>query len=335
MLILRVMWLNLGGRNSPVEPHINQARIDTHVHTIPPTYASAVNKAGGEPSGWQLPSWSPSSAIRSANHNGVAISILSVTSPGPAVLGSGEDGRRLARECNDWCEDMVNEGKENRERFRYFASLPSWEDVDGTVKEIEYAFEKTSALGVVVMTSYGDRSASALSRKLEQLSQERHAQLDFSATLSSSPFGRSSPLTTPLYSSTYNHEYYTPHNSFLPPPTSNRLPPRNNPHSSRPRGTLPFLFDRAVACADIPIEDFRKFYLDTALGTSPAQIEGLLKFTTPDKLLFGTDFPYALDEGMTNHTSQLNDFLDTPRGKQWALVNRENVVKMFGERLNL
>lgn len=71
-------------------------------------------------------------------------------------------------------------------------------------------------------------------------------------------------------------------------------------------GTLPFLATRAIGSLLIPDvaakvavsivqarRDFARFYLDIALSTSPAQLDGVLRFTDPSKVLFGSDLPYA------------------------------------------
>lgn len=45
-------------------------------------------------------------------------------------------------------------------------------------------------------------------------------------------------------------------------------------------------------------EDVRKFYLDIAMSTSRTQRTGLLEMTTPDKILFRSDWPYAPEENI-------------------------------------
>jgi predicted TIM-barrel fold metal-dependent hydrolase len=37
----------------------------------------------------------------------------------------------------------------------------------------------------------------------------------------------------------------------------------------------------------------RHFYYDVAPSTTPTALHGLLELTTPDDVLFGSDFPYA------------------------------------------
>ncbi len=71
-------------------------------------------------------------------------------------------------------------------------------------------------------------------------------------------------------------------------------------------GTIPYLGTRAIGGLTISAVsshasvnaleaavDFQRFYYDIALSTSAAQLDGLLDFTDPSKILFGSDFPYA------------------------------------------
>lgn len=81
--------------------------------------------------------------------------MLSVTAPGPALLGPTEKGRNLARALN---EEVWAVCQERPGRFGFFASLPDFNDVEGVLLEIESIFgTEKKANGVVVMTSYGDK----------------------------------------------------------------------------------------------------------------------------------------------------------------------------------
>lgn len=48
-------------------------RIDTHIHTLPKAYQAAVKAAGGDPSGFPNPDWTPEGAIQSMNTVGTSI----------------------------------------------------------------------------------------------------------------------------------------------------------------------------------------------------------------------------------------------------------------------
>jgi 6-methylsalicylate decarboxylase len=128
-------------------------RVDTHFHIVPEMFTHAIAAAGGDPSGWHVPAWSAESAISAMNTLGAAKGILSVTAPGPAIAGHGDAARILARDLN---EETLTTVQENPKRFGWFASLPGWTDVQGTLDEIEWVFEVAEANGVVVLSSYDD-----------------------------------------------------------------------------------------------------------------------------------------------------------------------------------
>ncbi|EIM84267.1 uncharacterized protein STEHIDRAFT_158953 [Stereum hirsutum FP-91666 SS1] len=82
-------------------------------------------------------------------------------------------------------------------------------------------------------------------------------------------------------------------------------------------------------------ESISKFYYDVALSTSPIALQSLLEFTTPDKILYGSDFPYGpLPVGLFM-TAQLDEFMrERPEeGKKLEGLNRENAEKLFGDNV--
>lgn len=93
--------------------------------------------------------------MRFSDTIGSSFSVLSVTAPGPALLGPTPKGRALARALNKEVWDVC---QKRPGRFGFFASLPDFNDMEGTLAEIKAIFEaEKNANGVVVMTSYGDK----------------------------------------------------------------------------------------------------------------------------------------------------------------------------------
>ena len=146
----------LGGKSSQAQSSASKLTqpkrvIDVHHHIMPPFYVHEHRrdqmKVG--PGITQIFEWTPQQAIERMDASGVATSILSISTPGP-WFGQKEEGRKLSRQINDYAAKM-------REtypgRFGVFAAIPL-PDTEGSMKEIEYAFDTLKADGVGLMTSY-------------------------------------------------------------------------------------------------------------------------------------------------------------------------------------
>jgi predicted TIM-barrel fold metal-dependent hydrolase len=130
--------------------------IDVHHHIVPPFWFEEVKeRIAAQGGGRIIPTWygwSPQRALEDMDRNGVAIALISMTTPG-IWFGDAAQGRRLARDYNDFAVKIV---RDHPGRFGLFATLPL-PDTEGSLKEIEYAFDTLKADGIGLMTSYGDR----------------------------------------------------------------------------------------------------------------------------------------------------------------------------------
>ena len=134
--------------------------IDVHHHIVPPKFMAAhrddmVRGGAGQP---YVQAWTPQVSLDQMDAQGVATSILSLSTPG-TWFGSVQDGRKMSRIVNDYAAELA---RDHPGRFGLFAAIPV-PDIDGTLKEIEYAFDVLKADGVGIMTSYdtiptGDKS---------------------------------------------------------------------------------------------------------------------------------------------------------------------------------
>src|SRR6266851_4338555 len=123
-------------------------RIDVHHHLAPPRWIADVvlgRNTGQRP----LADWTPARSIEDMDKGRVATSITSISEPS-VWFGDNEAARRLARECNEYAAKLV---ADHPGRFGMFAILPL-PDVDGALREAEYAFDTLEADGICLMTSY-------------------------------------------------------------------------------------------------------------------------------------------------------------------------------------
>ena len=124
-------------------------RIDTHHHHIPPNYLASIprQRGGGKP-----PVWTPAGSIEDMDKNGIATSITSII-PDGVWFNDVPLARRLARECNEHAAKLA---RDYPGRYGIFASI-ALPDIDGSLREIEYASDVLKADGFALMTSFGDK----------------------------------------------------------------------------------------------------------------------------------------------------------------------------------
>ena len=130
---------------------------DTHIHTIPRAYRAALEGKADLP-GWAMPEYSLALLKEFLTSLNITHPILSGTSPGPPMFGPTEAGRTLARQLNEEVAEEVDALVAEGWNAGFFASLPDFNDVQGTLEEISWVFEtQKKASGVVVLTNYGDK----------------------------------------------------------------------------------------------------------------------------------------------------------------------------------
>src|SRR5262249_38682563 len=124
------------GQAQPAPRSAGTARriIDTHYHYASPKYSEALRPMGTGQTG--LTEWDKTKALEDMDKFGVATSIMSISEPG-VHFGDDAKARALARDCNEFGAKMV---ADYPGRFGLFAILPL-PDVDGALKEIEYALD--------------------------------------------------------------------------------------------------------------------------------------------------------------------------------------------------
>lgn len=158
---LGALGVSLGvGALLPARSLLGQAptalrRIDVHQHFISPSFYAFLNEKNATAPVPGLAAWkgyTPAAAVDALDRVGIATAMLSVTAPG-VWFGNPQEARGLAREMNEYAaEKMVGD---HRGRFGLFAVLPL-PDVDGSLRELEYALDTLGADGVGVLTSYGN-----------------------------------------------------------------------------------------------------------------------------------------------------------------------------------
>ncbi|GFF29407.1 2-amino-3-carboxymuconate-6-semialdehyde decarboxylase [Aspergillus udagawae] len=313
-------WLQDKALGWSYRPPVN--KVDTHHHFVPPFYRKgsslacmnvahqltrnvAVEDAGGDPSGWPTPHWSATRSELLMNRLGVQTAILSVTAPGACIL-KGTASFALARQLNEYAAELRDR---NPQRFGFFASLPSLLDTDATLSEIAYALDTLHADGVTLFTRYGDSNVYLGHRSLEPIWAEldrRKCVVFMHPThpVDTTPVNPKMPQ--PVVD--YPHETTRSAMDMILQGTRSKYP-NCKVILSHAGGALPYLISRVATpmrrAPDVAasyrlgttyeqvMRDFRSFYYDLALSSSPQVLDMALKTIPRDHLLYGSDFPYA------------------------------------------
>lgn len=277
-------------------------RIDVHHHSFPPQFMAEQLKLkpASDTRRWPVSpqGWSPSSAVEELDRSGIAAAILQmVADPGVWLGGDAAAARRLAREWNEYTGQMM---RDHPGRFGMFACMPM-PDVDGTLREIEYALDVLKADGVQFMSHY-DRKypGDPLFRPVLEELNRRKAVVMVHPFLPPShdvlpgvlprnvefPFDTTRAIVSLVLSGTVSQlpdvRFIFCHGGGTIPMLSGRIEQLTKGEKDRserlPRG-LEF--------------ELKKFYYETANAFHPATFAALETFAAGDHILFGTDYPYV------------------------------------------
>ena len=234
--------------------------------------------------------WTPERCIEAMDRDGVATSILSTSEPS-VWFGDDAAARKLARECNEYAARLI---ADHPGRFGMFATLPL-PDVDGALKEMEYALDTLKADGVCFMTSYqgkylGDPKFTPV---LEELNRRKAIVFTHPARAECCQTLLPNGWLTGVELSTDTTRTIT---SLLFSGAVARYPEIRFIWSHG-GGSVPFLVGRlAGAAPQLPngvIYELRKFYYDVAQISNPYALAALTKLVPNSHILLGTDYPFA------------------------------------------
>lgn len=275
-----------------------RARIDTHHHVFPPPYIAAL--AARKLDDQLGRSWSVARTLDDMERAGVQTAIVSVTTPA-VTFAEPAAARALARECNEWVATLV---ADNRGRFGSFATMPL-PDVDGSLREIEYALDTLKADGVCLLTSYGDRwlGHPSFAPVMNELNRRRAVVYTHPTTAACCTNLVADVPPTVIEFGTDTSRTIT---DILFSGTAARCPDAQFIFSHA-GGTLPFLTERLTRLpvqnpamqARVPngvLPELRRFYYDTAWSAHPGAMASLTRLVPVSQVLFGSDYPYRTGE---------------------------------------
>ena len=273
--------------------------IDVHHHFYPPEFNKAVVAfSGGQPP--QTAKWTAAVTVAEMDRNAVSMAMLSLWSIPGVWMGSNAEGmRRYARMCNEYGAQMM---RDFPGRFGLFAALPL-PDVEGSLREIEYAFDVLGADGVGLMTNFGDKwpGDPAYAAVFNELNR-RKAVVYFHPVAAACCGGNFAPGVPESWMEV-PYDTGRAVMSLLMSGTLARLPDIKWIFSHG-GGTVPILAERVKtlggnfpsmkkAAPNGVDHELKRLYYETANAAHKPNLAALLAYVPPSQVMFGTDFPYV------------------------------------------
>ena len=286
-----------------------QGVIDVHSHIITPEFVSALDKEGRLlDEGFPLPKWDAEAQLKWMDEAGIQTSVLTLAAPQPTSA-------KVVRATNEAAAKLK---REHPDRFRFCAALPL-PDVKASIEEARYALDVLGADGIKLATNVGGQYLGA--PELDTLFtflNERKAVVILHPHRPE-PVNRQVMQQTPLAMQEYLSETTRAVSNMI---SRNMLARYNNikvviPHCG---AYLPLMVPRMKSLT--PVMQANKLvgdidwdanlaalYYDLAGAHSPEVIRMLLTITTPDHLLYGSDYPYVAPQVLTQSLQRMQQYL--------------------------
>ena len=285
--------------------------IDIHTHIIPECYRAALTDTGRiTEDGFPCPQWSAEQHLAFMDQMGIDISVLSISSP-HHMHDLTDDEVALTRQIND---EMAGLSRTN-DRFRFAASLPL-PMVEESVAEACRVLDELGAVAVKFPTNAcGVYPADPCLSPMMDALNERNAVVIFHPCKPAAvPEGCFTAGPLPLFEFlgdttravidliARNIPERWPNIRFVVPHMGSFLPPLIN----RLAGITQIFAEKGLGKAVDPYRALQSFYFDLAGNALDASIAGLLTMTTPNHLLYGSDYPYTTEAEAEKNLQKIN-----------------------------
>ena len=288
-----------------------QGVIDVHSHIITPEFVSALEKEGRLlDEGFPLPKYDVDNHLKWMAEAGVQTSVLTLAAPQPTSAD-------VVRKTNE-AAALIK--REHPDRFLFCAALPL-PDVDAAIREVKYALDTLGADGIKLATNVGGQYLGAPELDtLFSVLNERKAVVILHPHRPE-PVNREVMAQTPLAMQEYLSETTRAVANMISRNVLARYPNVKVvvPHCGaylplavpRMKSLTPVMQANKLV-GDIDWEaNLRALYYDLAGAHSPEGIRMMLTITTPDHLLYGSDYPYVAPQVLTQSLARMKQYLTT------------------------
>ena len=288
---------------------VAQGVIDVHSHIITPEFVSALEKEGRLlDEGFPLPKWDAEAQLRWMDAAGIQTSVLTLAAPQPTST-------KIVRATNEAAAQLK---REHPDRLRFCAALPL-PDVDAAIKEARYALDVLGADGIKLATNADGQYLGAPELDtLFSFLNERNAVVILHPHRPE-PVNKQVMKQTPLAMQEYLSETTRAVSNMISRNVLARYPNVKVivPHCgaylplsiSRMKSLAPVMQKKKLV-GDIDWEaNLASLYYDLAGAHSAEIVRMLLTITTPDHLLYGSDYPYVATQALTASLEHMKQYL--------------------------
>jgi 6-methylsalicylate decarboxylase len=274
-----------------------RARLDPHFHLIPAFYRDSVYSSGKGPAIGRYPDWSPELALETMDRFDIAAAITSLAQPGVGFLPPAE-AKALARRCNDYAAELNARWPR---RFGAFGTMPM-ANVADAVDEVVHTLDQLKFSGVSLFASYDGKFLGdpAFDPVMEALN-DRDAvvfvhpgthptnkliELPWPGFMMEYLFDTTRAVVNLIFGGALTRfpriRFILPHAGGLVPYFSWRLSVSPMIDLRLPQLSQ----DDVFAC-------LKRFWYDNALSASEPAWGCLQHIADPDRIVFGSDWPFA------------------------------------------
>src|SRR5712691_11321749 len=307
-------------------------RIDFHIHLIPQFYQDAAYEAGAGPAIGRYPQWSPERLLDVMDANDIAVALTSLAQPG-VQFGDPAGAATLARRCNVYGSELCARWPK---RFGAFAVVPMG-DMREAVTEIEYALDVLKHQGVCLFASYGEKFLGdpRFDPVLAALN-DRGAVVFVHPALH--PTSRKLDLPWPGFMMEYLFDTTRAAVNLVFGGAIERFA-RIRFVLAHAGGLVPYFAWRLSVSpmidARMPqmsreqiLARLERFWFDIALSPSPQTMECLAGVAAPDRIVFGSDWPFANAKVIAEAVKTYESVTSLP-DRQRIAIDRGNALSLF------